>query len=347
MAQAKQRVTWLDIAKAITIFLVVFGHVLRGGTAQKIVFSFHVATFFLLSGMTCKTDNLKARIKNDFLRIMVPYYSFSILSIIIFRFLGDFAASRFSLDVDTSLWHNLVGMLYACPVNHYLKYNLPLWFLPCLFTTKMLYYVLCRLCRENQPQVFLCSLLLAALSAIYSRFIGTGLPFNLSVAAKMLVFFSLGRIIFSRLTLIRRRCPAMLSGILLLLATSVIAAVLPRIDYASDYFPNYLTFSATALMGSLGVCFISIGLCSNRAFEYVGKSTLSILVMHKFPVLLFQTVGPQKTILEKYDSIAGIAAAVAVSLFSIGLCLIADWLIRRYFPFLLGSFSGNHPQQHA
>ena len=123
MAQAKQRVTWLDIAKAITIFLVVFGHVLRGGTAQKIVFSFHVATFFLLSGMTCKTDNLKARIKNDFLRIMVPYYSFSILSIIIFRFLGDFAASRFSLDVDTSLWHNLVGiqsapLVSAMPVYH-------------------------------------------------------------------------------------------------------------------------------------------------------------------------------------------------------------------------------------
>ena len=56
MLQTKQRLAWLDIAKAITIFLVVFGHTLRDGVAKQIVYAFHVAAFFLLSGITCKTD---------------------------------------------------------------------------------------------------------------------------------------------------------------------------------------------------------------------------------------------------------------------------------------------------
>lgn len=340
MLQAKQRVAWLDIAKAITILLVVFGHTLRGGTAQKIVYSFHVATFFLLSGMTCKTDKLNTRIKNDFLRIMVPYYCFSIVSIIIFWFLGDFAAGHFQLNVNTSVWHNLAGMLYGCPINNYLKYNLPLWFLPCLFVTKMLYYALCRLCKENQLTVFLYSLLLAVLGCIYTRFIGTGLPFNFSVALKMLVFFSLGRISFARLSKTPGGYQTTLLGFVILFVTGIIAVLSPGVDYASDAFPNYATFLTTALAGSLGVCFVSIGLCRCGILEYAGKATLSILVMHKFPVLLFQTIGPQKIILAKYDTAAGILMSIAVALIAIVLCLAADWIIRRYFPFLLGDFSG-------
>ena len=343
MLQIKQRLSWLDIAKAITIFLVVFGHVLRGGAAHKIVYSFHVAAFFLLSGVTCKTNHLKQRIKNDFLRIMVPYYFFSILSIIIFYFLGNFAAGRFNLSVNTSLWHNLVGMLYACPTNDYLKYNLPLWFLPCLFVTKLLYYALSRLCKEKQSLVFLCSLFLAVFAAIYTHFIGTGLPFNLSVAPKMLVFFSFGQLSSSQLSLIKNRYRSTLLGILLLITVGMIATISPGIDYASDHFPNYTTFLATAFAGSFGICFLSIGLCNSKALEHVGKSTLPILLMHKFPVLLFQTVGPLKTVLTEYDSPAGIIAAIAVSIVSIVLCLIADWVIRRWFPFLLGDFSRNHP----
>ena len=339
MLQEKQRVAWLDIAKAITILLVVFGHTLRGGVAQKIVYSFHVATFFLLSGMTCKTDKLYMRIKNDFLRIMVPYYSFSIISIIIFWFLGDFAAGLFHLNVNTSVWHNLIGMLYGCPINNYLKYNLPLWFLPCLFVTKILYYALCRLCKENQPAVFLCSLALAVLGYIYTRLIGIGLPLNLSVAAKMLAFFSLGRISFSRLSQIQGGYQITFLGSALLLITGFAAVFFPGVDYASDTFPNFATFLITALAGSFGVCFVSIGLCRWKIMEYIGKTTLSILLMHKFPVLFFQTIGPQKTILSKYDTAAGIMASIVVALFAIMLCLVADWVIRRYFSFLLGDFS--------
>ena len=343
MLQTKQRLTWLDIAKAITILLVVFGHTLRGGIAQKIVYAFHVATFFLLSGMTCKTDNLKIRIKNDILRILVPYYSFSICSILIFLLLGKFAAGKFDLEINNSLGYNLVGMLYGCPTRGGLKYNTPLWFLPCLFATKMVYYGLSKICREKPLPIFLCSLVLAAGSFVYTRLGGPGLPFNLSVSLKMLLFFSLGRIFFMWLPSVKESLKSgflpIILGIIMLAVTGVVAVFSPKMDYASDTFPNIVTFLITTLLGSFGVCFLSMGIGKCKWIEYVGKTTLSILVMHKFPILVFQTIGPQKALLAQYNSPVGIGLAVVVSVVTIVLCLIADWIIRRWLPFLLGDFS--------
>ena len=340
MLQTKQRIAWLDIAKAITILLVVFGHTLRGGTTFKIVYSFHVATFFLLSGMTCKTDQLKERIKKDVLRILVPYYCFSVLSILIFFFLGNFAADKLGISVDTSLWNNLKEMFYGCPVRERLKYNMPLWFLPCLFATKMLYYGLNKLCKEKPIQILVWSLVLAAVGVTYTRLGGPGLPFNLSVALKMLFFFSLGRVLFPHLDLLEKwqlqGAKAIVLGVLILLVTGIVAYLAPKVDYADDSFPNFATFLITAITGSFGVCFLSIGIGNCKVLEYVGMNTLAILVMHKFPVLLFQTVGPQASLFNQDDSVLKITLALTVSLISIGLCLIAGQIIQRCFPFLLG-----------
>ena len=345
--QTKSRLAWLDVAKAITMLLIVFGHTLRGGTASQIVYSFHVATFFILSGMTCKGDDLPTRIKNDFLRIMMPYYFFSILSILAFSVLGQFAANHLSLGVNTSLSYNFVGMIYGSPINGHLRFNLPLWFLPCLFVTKLLYYAINKLCREKPLLLLICSFGVAVLGCIYTRLGGPLLPFNLSVSAKMLFFFSLGRVSFQRLSS-KKHCftgfKALVSGTALLLTACIIGAISARVDYATDFFPSYAVFLVTALLGSYGIIFLSIGLKGCKVLEYVGKSTLGILVMHKFPVLLFQTIGPQTVLLERIDSIVGVIISLVVSVIAIVLCLAVTFFINRYLPFLLGDFSKMKPK---
>lgn len=75
----------------------------------------------------------------------------------------------------------------------------------------------------------------------------------------------------------------------------------------------------------------------NRLLEYIGKETLAILVMHKFPILLFQTVGPFKGILAQSDTITGnLCGGVPVSLVSIAMSLAAAVVVKRFFPFMLG-----------
>lgn len=341
ISQSKKRIYWIDIAKAIAILCIVFGHTLRGGIAQIIVYSFHVPTFFLLSGMTFREKTFKEQIKSDFLRILVPYFSFGIISILIFFFLGKFAASQLQLDVDISLGNNLWGLIYANPSVQDMKFNMPLWFLPCLFITKTVFNLLCKLLRKKEMLVFGC-VIIAAVSFVYSSLNGPDLPFNISVALKMLMFFSLGRIFVLNISTIEncfnKAHKALFAGIALLAIASVVACFNSKIGYYIDDFNNITLFLITSVTGSFGVCFFSMGIGRCRVLEYVGKKTLSILVMHKFPVLLFQTVGPQKNILMQYDTMLGIVASLVVAVIAIIMCLIADWIINKIAPFLLGDF---------
>lgn len=49
---SKKRIEWIDIAKGITILLVVIGHGAINGALRGIIFSFHMPLFFILSSIT-------------------------------------------------------------------------------------------------------------------------------------------------------------------------------------------------------------------------------------------------------------------------------------------------------
>lgn len=333
----KGRIRWIDIAKALVIVLVVFGHTMRSGFGQRMVYGFHVPAFFFLAGMTCRTDRPARRIRMDFLRIMVPYYGFGLLSIGVFAVLGKFAASRFGMDIDTSLTANLWGLVYANAAGRNMQFNAPLWFLPSLFLTKLLYYGIHRLCRGKTGAVAAVTVVLGAAGFFLTALDLTGLPFSFSVTLKMLPFFAFGRVFLQRAQAKPVSRPAALwVGIGLLAAACVIGFLAPKVNYTSDEFPHIPAFLTTAISGSAGICLLSMGISRSRLLEYVGKDTLAILVMHKFPVLLFQTVGPFGELLERVDTMAGNLAGLAVALAAIAMSLAVAVVVKRWFPFLLG-----------
>ncbi|MBO5323375.1 MAG: acyltransferase [Oscillospiraceae bacterium] len=343
MLQTKNRILWIDIAKAITILLVVFGHTLRGGEVQRMVYGFHVPTFFLLAGMTCKTTDIKKQIGKDTLRIMVPYYIFGLASILIFLVLGKVAAESFALDVNTDLGSNLLELLLANPKGGRMKFNLPLWFLPCLYVTKLMYYGIHKLFRGKQGKILPAGLILAALGFVYTAFRLPSLPFNFSVALKMLVFFAFGQWLFRMIDNGKIRFKGgwlnCIPGVLLLVVACLVGYLAPKVNYSGDTFPHIGAFVITSLTGTVGICFLSVGIGKSRALEFVGKNTLAVLLMHKFPVLLLQTVGPQKDLIARYDTLFGVAACLVAAMSALTLCLAVGWVIRRFLPFLFGDFS--------
>ncbi|MBE6959383.1 MAG: hypothetical protein E7448_01475 [Ruminococcaceae bacterium] len=343
MLQTKNRIQWIDIAKAITILLVVLGHTLRDGAVQRMVYGVHLPAFFLLAGMTCKTTNIAGRLRKDFLRIMVPYYVFGLASILIFAVLGSVAADQLAMDVDTSFGKNLVELLVMNPKGGRMKFNLPLWFLPCLFAVKCLYYGLVKLFRDDQKKILIASLVLGVIGFVYTGLKGPSLPFNFSVALKMMAFFAFGQWIVRMISDARVRffggpwnC---IPGILMLIAAGLVGWLAPKVNYSGDTFPDVLAFLVTSVSGSFGICLVSMAIEKSKILEYVGKNTLAILVMHKFPVLLFQTVGPLKAPLTLTDDPVGILVAVVVAVVSIAVCLAVGWFIHRFLPFLFGDFS--------
>lgn len=73
--QHNKRVEWIDIAKGITMFLVILGHSVFGAL-RGMIFSFHMPLFFILSGMTCglSADGSQfwRKCKKAFVHLVIP-----------------------------------------------------------------------------------------------------------------------------------------------------------------------------------------------------------------------------------------------------------------------------------
>ena len=84
MKEAKKRILWVDIAKALTILTVPISHTIPlEWMLRSVIFSFHMPLFFILSGFTTKlaTDwgTLIKRLKKNFKYLIIP--TFAILAI--------------------------------------------------------------------------------------------------------------------------------------------------------------------------------------------------------------------------------------------------------------------------
>ena len=71
----KKRIEWVDIAKAITIILVIVGHTVDG-LSGAIIYSFHMPLFFILSAYTFKCSENKEQFVNKtekaFKHLIIP-----------------------------------------------------------------------------------------------------------------------------------------------------------------------------------------------------------------------------------------------------------------------------------
>lgn len=84
MDNVVKRIEFVDIAKALAIFLVVFGHMIPPGTPEKtMVYSFHMPLFFLLSGFFMKKGNgikFRTLLYKKWHALMVPFLIWGRLS---------------------------------------------------------------------------------------------------------------------------------------------------------------------------------------------------------------------------------------------------------------------------
>ena len=73
-----ERIAWIDTAKGLCLFLVVFGHLLTIGTWQNLktaIYSFHMPMYFILAGWLMKPKNQKFStfLKEKFFQLNFQY----------------------------------------------------------------------------------------------------------------------------------------------------------------------------------------------------------------------------------------------------------------------------------
>ena len=126
----KKRLDYLDFSKCIAIFLVIWGHASPNGSSpayRVALYSFHMPLFFLVSGMVVSRhrhsydkEHWKNFIIKNITTLLVPYLIWGAIY-------SNFSCVNF-IKLFYGSWEviNSIGTLTS------------LWFLPCLFTARIL-----------------------------------------------------------------------------------------------------------------------------------------------------------------------------------------------------------------
>lgn len=320
------------------MILIVLGHVLRFGVLHNVVYYFHVPAFFFISGITIQNKPLnRAFFVSQFKKLMIPYYFFGIISIVVYGVLGKLAAGGLDIDSNHTLFESIKALLCCDSI---LPFNGPLWFLPALFVTKILYQLLYTWLRGNKVALLSLIALGCFLGYAYTVTGSTALPLSLELVLKLCPFFLAGQMCRTILINIgnnqsaRIKCAFAAAFIVPVICTA--AAFAPPINYTNNQIPSPVLFYAIAAVGCIGLFCASVSIQQAKWLEIIGRKTMPILVMHKFPVVFFQVIAPCSVWLKRADTLAGVFVAVLVSALSIALCMAVGHVIERFCPILLG-----------
>lgn len=137
----EKRIKWIDIARGLLILLVILGHSRVNGIILNIINSFHMAAFFILSGITYRYEEIgiKEFFKKKIKTLIFPYIIFSLIMLSFF-YLKKVVFLNYSFDFYSGIISIVLPISGKSTTSVY-----GLWFFPCLFITEILFYIILHL----------------------------------------------------------------------------------------------------------------------------------------------------------------------------------------------------------
>lgn len=336
----KNRIVWVDILKFIGIFAIVLGHTFSAGDVKRYLYSFHVPLFFFLQGVVCNVKDKKflTYVKERFIRIMVPFFVFSFISLFIILICGNIIGGPF-LEESPGLKKGIIEIFKG-----YCSVNRPLWFLPCTFLVSVITFLIIKLtnkCKLARTKHFI--ILTVILASMIWQFLNdsffniSGLPWKLETALNMLSFFFIGFLIRPVIEKTEKRILTFIAAVVLIVIGAILGLINGEAGYLGNYYGNIFIYYTAALSTIFGLCFACIFIpAKNNVVSYIGTNTLVILLMHKFPIVFFQFLIP---VTKRYMAENNVFAGIIVSIISIAITLVAGEIIAKFLPVIIGKKS--------
>lgn len=328
-----RRIQWIDIAKCIGIILVLIGHISQNKNIHTFIYSFHMPLFFIISGyLYHDKDNY---IKNKASKILIPYLFFSVVSFVYWYFI-----ERNIRGQNINPINPLVNIIIARGGDENYIYNVALWFLPCLFTTEVIFHILIKKIK-NIKILFVFILALSVVGYIYSLFDFIRLPFCIDIAFVAIGFYFIGYLwkdrgekSFEKLNL------SLAKHIILIIACFIViifSLLLPDMNMANLQYP--LASPILYIIPTIGTFMIfEISKLINKCkwMEFLGGNSLVIMGIHE-PIkrvvieIMHRILNVSTEILR--TNILGILATTIILL---AICVPCIYILNRWFPVLLG-----------
>lgn len=277
----KKRNISLDIAKGIGIILVVLGHTKAPEELINFIFCFHMPLFFLISGYLFNFEKWKYRFSCFFQsrmeRLIIPYFLTSLCFFYPFWFfLGRHFGKEKELDISPI--KEFVGIFYGSAADHYLSFNIPLWFLPCLFISELIFFFILKHVKTIELKIITIlgmSVLGIMIGKLYA------LPWSIDIAMVVQIFLGVGYVLK-----IKKFNISVWIGIASLSILLIDVHFLGRVDTASRYYKNALMYFVGGISGTLFILWISDIIARvkyiSKLFSYLGMQSMTIFIWHIF-----------------------------------------------------------------
>jgi len=347
--KSKKRIEIIDIAKCITIFLVVWGHTFPNSellgnppVLAKVLYSAHMPLFFFLSGMSISTKPLsdlkqwRYFLRKDILTIALPYVIWALIYC-------KFSYTNFGWILYGS-WQAL-GKVETVT---------SLWFLSCLFIAKIIVQIVINILSNRNKNNRLTYILVGSALFLVGYFmprLEIGYPWCLDVAFEAAGCILLGIALKDEVIKLAVQKGYVLIGLIII--CSAIFALLVNIlgeDFGvvmmcKNAYPSPIFALLFAILGSIVILVFSMLLkriadewlpkLNFSSLSYIGQHTLGILLLHK--PFLQEIVMPT---LSKYlyafpEIFVRFLAAIISTLVSLWACKFIEY----YIPELVGIFS--------
>ncbi len=284
MAENK-RIQWIDVARGICLICIIAGHfgMVR---VDNVVYSFHVAVFFILSGYTLKQQSLTGKfLKQKFIRLMVPYF-LTCLCVMLMDLVNSLLAGRTSIYDITSVISNDFFRSFAASGYATTIGNVDIgsrigaiWFFPALFFALIFALILINHVKSTIWRLIIAFGLFVLACVTVDVF---WLPFSIQSAMMAVLFILLGHEMRQRPEFLDRFD---WKGCLCALAIFIICLFggRTRVTFASGTADDLILSLAASLSMSMVVIY-----CSRRFLErvkplaWIGRKSLLILCVHLF-----------------------------------------------------------------
>lgn len=256
----------IDAIKGILIFLVVIGHVIIGQVDENliryVIYTFHMPTFFFVSGYLLNTEKLRVQkyphILSTYWKRMLMEWSFAWIVYMFYVLYKD------GINITTIIYN-----LYA-PWYH-------LWFVPSLFimiSCLWIFYV-----TVKEPNKRFVTLFILGLFFYYLTY--TDFRISQMLNCCHLLFFVLGVFAKKHLSNIRNG-----GGIIILLYVLCIISINLFINNTMDYFRIYMGMPFVITLCVFGILpILQHAQFHGNILEYWGRNSLHIYLWHVIPVI--------------------------------------------------------------
>ncbi len=328
--EIKKRFDWLDVAKAIGVYLVILGHlVIFNFHTFRFIFAFHMPFFFVAAGYVWKDkDGFGTFIKKSCKHYLVPYMAISILGIMQCFLLPMPGHNMQTLQSSTTWTWFLYG---GYPAHSYFS---SAWFLIALFWAQLMLYGLVRIGKRCKKYISVLVWICVVLIAVFSKDIFGGipplwrLPWKIDSAFMATVFMGIG-VLVKKIGILEKG-----KWYWWLLCVSVCTFATWLFGSKWNYYVNICDvdygkahcYLLAAICGSFMMFGLGKLLYRSKVLQFIGKNTLFIFLSHQAVCeIVIHFAGMITDEYIKWQDMRLNCWSIGISIVTLAICTLLAW----------------------